>query len=48
MVQGGDTALDAGAAEVSRVGNTGKAMALYGMLTSVLPQGRSGTTSRSI
>jgi cellulose synthase operon protein C len=40
MLQGGAPALEAGAAEVSRVGNSGKAMALYGMLTSVLPPGQ--------
>jgi len=40
MLDGGASALQAGAAEVSRVGNTGKAAALYGMLTSLLPAGR--------
>ena len=40
MLQGGDYALEAGAAEVSRVGNSGKAIALYGMLTNVLPAGQ--------
>lgn len=39
MLQGGVPALRAGAAEVSRVGNEGRALALYGMLRSVLPAG---------
>lgn len=39
MLQGGVPALRAGAAEVSRVGNEGRARALYGMLRTVLPNG---------
>jgi len=40
MLQGGAPALRAGAAEVSRLGNEGRAQALYGMLRSVLPAGK--------
>jgi tetratricopeptide (TPR) repeat protein len=39
MLDGAAPALRAGAAEVSRVGNEGRALALYGMLRSVLPAG---------
>jgi len=39
MLVGGVPALRAGAAEVSRVGNEGRALALYGMLRTVLPNG---------
>ena len=39
MLVGGAPALRAGAAEVSRVGNEGRALALYGMLQTVLPRG---------
>lgn len=39
MMEGGAPALRAGAAEVSRVGNEGRALALYGMLRGLLPPG---------
>ena len=39
MLQSGAPALDAGAAEVARLGHEGYSRALYGMLTSVLPPG---------
>jgi hypothetical protein len=39
MLDGGAPALRAGAAEVSRVGNEGRSLALYTMLRSVLPPG---------
>jgi tetratricopeptide (TPR) repeat protein len=39
MLVGGAPALRAGATEVSRVGNEGRALALYGMLQTVLPRG---------
>lgn len=40
MLQGGSPALRAGAGEVSRLGNEGRAQALYGMLRTVLPPGK--------
>lgn len=43
MLEGGAPALRAGAAEVSRVGNEGRAQALYGMLQTVLPRGAERT-----
>jgi hypothetical protein len=39
MLEGGGPALRAGAAEVSRVGNEGRALALYGMLRTVVSAG---------
>jgi tetratricopeptide (TPR) repeat protein len=39
MIRGGADALRAGSDEVSRTGNEGQALALYGMLASLLPEG---------
>lgn len=40
MLESGERALDAAAAEVARVGNDGRALALYSMLLPRLPEGR--------